>query len=304
MLNGSSKNLRSDSLMSEYASLLGDAVLRQRARSAEHSARAVSEHADRIKSEFVSNMSHELRTPLNTVIGFSKILSEHQSQNLNGEQITEYATLIHDAAIDLLSVVNDILDISKIQTGTYTLDRQEVDLLSVLTAAAHAARGLGNARDISVEFRADDLPAITGQANKLSQIFNSILSNAVKFTHPGGTVTVTAESASDNTVAITIRDTGVGMNAEELSVALKPFGQVDGSRTRWQEGTGLGLYIARALTELHGGQLRIRSKKDVGTEVTVTLPSCESGLATGESMAGLFDSRQSGTASSAGPGEL
>lgn len=304
MLNGTSKNLRSDSLMSEYASLLGDAVLRQRARSAEHSARAESEHADRIKSEFVSNMSHELRTPLNTVIGFSKILSEHHSQNLNGEQITEYATLIHDAANNLLSVLNDILDISKIQAGTYTLDKQEVDLQSLLAEATHKARDLGNARNISVEFRADDLPAITGQANKLVQIFNSILSNAIKFTHPGGTVTVAAESGPGNTVAVMIRDTGIGMSPEELSVALKPFGQVDGSRSRWQEGTGIGLYIARGLTELHGGQLHIRSMKDVGTEVTVLLPSCDSGFATGETRAAQLEPGHAGVASSAGPGAL
>lgn len=301
MLNGASRNLRTNSLMSEYAVLLGDAVLRQRARIAEQSARAEAEHAERIKSEFISNMSHELRTPLNTVIGFSKIISEHRNHGLNGEQITEYATLIHDAAVNLLAVINDILDVSKIQTGTCTLDKQEVDLQSVLDATVEAARNLGNARNINVEFRASgELPPVSGQANKLAQIFKGILSNAIKFTRPGGIVTVTAASEPDNTVAVTVRDTGVGMNAEELSVALRPFAQVDGSRSRWEEGTGLGLYIAKALTELHGGQLNIRSMKEVGTEVTVLLPSLrECVFAPGKSGGVVFSSNHSGMASSA-----
>lgn len=273
MLNGASTNQSSNSLMSEYASLLGNAVLRHRTRIAEHSARTESEHADKIKSEFVSNMSHELRTPLNAVIGFSKILSEHRDRNLNGENIAEYASLIHDAATHLLTIINDILDISKMQSGNYTLDEQEVDLLAVLSASAHATRPLSDSKNISVEFRAPaELPNISGEANKIAQIFDSIISNAIKFTHPGGTVTIAAECQPDHSVAVAIRDTGVGMNAEELSLALKPFGQVDGSRSRWQEGTGLGLSIAKVLTELHGGQLHIRSTKDVGTEVSVVLP--------------------------------
>ena len=123
MLNGAFGNSKSNSLMSEYSSLLGDAVLRHRARVAEHSARIETELASKVKSEFIANMSHELRTPLNTVIGFSKLLSEHDKRRpLPDNEIVEYATLIHDAAGHLLAVINDILDISKIQSGRYTLD--------------------------------------------------------------------------------------------------------------------------------------------------------------------------------------
>lgn len=132
MLYGKSGAGKGNSLMGEYASLLADAVLRHRTRRAEHAARIEAELASKVKSEFISNMSHELRTPLNTVIGFSKILMEHQRRKLPDNEIVEYAGLVNDAASHLLSVINDILDISKIQSGRYTIDNREVALDEVL----------------------------------------------------------------------------------------------------------------------------------------------------------------------------
>ncbi len=120
--------------MGEYASLVGEAILRQRTRAAEHAARIEAELADRVKSEFISNMSHELRTPLNTMIGFSKILAEHDKRRIADSEIVEYAKLINDAAGHLLSVINDILDISKMQSGRYTLDAREVNIEEILQA--------------------------------------------------------------------------------------------------------------------------------------------------------------------------
>ena len=274
MLNGAFGSQKSNSLMTEYASLLGDAVLRHRARIAEHSARIEAELASKIKSEFIANMSHELRTPLNTVIGFSKLLSEHQRRPLPENEIVEYASLIHDAAGHLLSVINDILDISKIQSGKYTLDSREIRLDEILQAILSSFRLMAGEASVTLKPQmAYDLPMVRGDAVKLRQIFTNLISNAIKFTPAGGTVTIEALRANTGGLAILVRDTGVGMTADEIQIAMTPFGQVDGSRTRWREGTGLGLPIAKALVELHGGTIEVRSTKGSGTTVSVFLPS-------------------------------
>ena len=274
MLNGAFGNSKSSSLMNEYASLLGDAVLRHRARVAEHSARIEAELASKVKSEFIANMSHELRTPLNTIIGFSKLLTEHQRRRLPESDIVEYATLINDAAGHLLSVINDILDISKIQSGKYTLDSREVNVEEIIQACISSFRLIaGEAAVTIIPAMAYDLPVARGDSVKLRQIFTNIISNAIKFTPRGGTVKIDAMRTNTGGVAVLIRDSGVGMSKEEVKIALTPFGQVDAGRARWREGTGLGLPIAKALVELHGGQIDIRSKKGEGTEVAIILPS-------------------------------
>lgn len=274
MLNGAFGSTKSNSLMNEYASLLGDAVLRHRARIAEHSARIEAELASKVKSEFIANMSHELRTPLNTVIGFSKLLAEHEKRKLPDTEIVEYATLINDAAGHLLSVINDILDISKIQSGKYTLDSREMNVDEILQACVSSFRLMASEAGVAiVPAYANDVPQVRGDSVKLRQIFTNIISNAIKFTPRGGSIAVEAHRTSSGGAVVFIRDTGVGMTAEEVSVALTPFGQVDAGKARWREGTGLGLPIAKALIELHGGQINVRSTKGVGTEVAIVLPS-------------------------------
>ncbi len=273
MLNGTIGS-RSNSLMSEYSSLLGDAILRHRTRVAEHSARIEAELASRVKSEFIANMSHELRTPLNTIVGFSKLLSEQDRRHHKNEDIVQYAQLINDAAGQLLAVINDILDISKIQSGKYTLDARQIALDEVLLACISAHDQQAKDAELVLERRIDfELPLIRGDATKLRQIFTNLIGNAVKFTRPGGTVTVAAKRQSDGGAIVRISDSGIGMSEEEMHVALTPFGQVDGGKARWREGTGLGLPIAKALVDLHGGKLSIASAKDQGTTVTVILPS-------------------------------
>ncbi len=276
MLHNSLSNNRSNSLMNDYASLLGEAVLRHQTRTAEHAARIEAELASRVKSEFIANMSHELRTPLNTVIGFSKLIAEQERRRLPDAEIVEYANLIRDAAGHLLAVINDILDISKIQSGKFTLDQRDVQLDEILQAVLSSFKLLAEDAKISLVNRiSPSLPIVRADGVKLRQIFTNLVSNAIKFTPEYGSVRLEARQLPDGRIAVVVADSGIGMTEEEVSVALTAFGQVDSSRTRWREGTGLGLPIAKSLVELHGGELKVTSKKNVGTEVWVFLPHPE-----------------------------
>ena len=265
---------RGRSLIRDYSVLLAESVLRRRAWFAEHSARVETELASKVKSEFIANMSHELRTPLNTIIGFAKLLAEQQKRRLENEQIVEYADLIRDAATHLLAVINDILDISKLQSGKYTVDSKEVDLDEVLQLAVATLKPAAIARGVLLESKLDALlPTVRGDAGKLRQVFTNLISNSIKFTPAGGNVTIGARALADGGVSVRICDTGLGMTKQEVALALTPFAQVDAGLSRWQEGAGLGLPIAKALVQLHGGTLEINSAKSLGTEVLVTLPS-------------------------------
>jgi len=290
MLFGSAGTPKTMTLMSEYASLLSDAVLRDRARVAEHSARIEAELASKVKSEFIANMSHELKTPLNTVMGFSKLLTQHQERRLADEEIVEYAGLIYDAAGHLLSAINDILDISKLQSGKYAIDSREIILEDILSETAEIFRHQAEVAQINFDAEIpSDLPLIRGDGAKLKQIFGNILANAIRFTPAGGTVSIKALRAPDQGAIVLLRDSGIGMSPEEIEVAMTPFGQVDGGRSRWREGAGLGLPIARALVELHGGTVEIRSEKQKGTEVIIILPGRDSVIAS--AAASVFGAR-------------
>ncbi len=274
MLNGPASAGKTTTLMAEYSSRLGEAVLRSRTRAAERTARIEGEIANKVKSEFISNMSHELRTPLNTVIGFSKLLAEHEKRNLKQQDVAEYARLIQDAAGHLLSLINDILDISKLQSGRYYIDEQDVELEDILETCIKMHSKAATSAGITMTAKlADGLPVMRGDPSKLLQAISNFLSNAVKFTRDGGGIALEARPRDMDGTDILIRDTGVGMEEEELKIAMTPFGQVDGGRSRWREGAGLGLPIAKALIGLHGGSVDITSAKGIGTEVRIFLPS-------------------------------
>ena len=274
MINGAIGSNKNNSLMGEYASLLGDAILRQRTRAAEQKVQIEAELANQVKSQFIATMSHELRTPLNTIIGFSKMLSEQERRNMSAADIVQYSGLIHKSGMQLLAMINDILDLSKIQSGRYTIDHHEVHLDEVLSAVLSGHKAQAEAGQITLTSKMDtNLPKVRGDASKLQQAIAGLLSNAIKFNTPGGKVAVESTRSMDGGATVIISDTGIGMTDDELAVALKLFGQVDGSKTRSYEGTGLGLPIAKALIELHGGRLEIRTAKGQGTVVAVQLPS-------------------------------
>ncbi|MGI9404614.1 MAG: sensor histidine kinase [Hyphomicrobium sp.] len=243
---------------------------------AEHSARVEAELASKLKSEFIANVNHELRTPLNSIIGFSKLLSEQEQRKLTQAQIVDYANLVHDAAGHLLLVINNILDLSELQSGKCTLDAREVDLYEILSACLSSFRLMAQNANVSFSDHIEtNLPKVRGDGVKLRQVFTGLISNALKFTRSGGTVSIEANCHAEGGVFVRITDTGVGMSEEDITVALTPFDQVDTSRARWRDGTGLGLPIALALVQLHGGELNVESELNIGTRVVVTLPPCE-----------------------------
>lgn len=231
-----------------------------------------AEDASRTKSEFVANMSHEFRTPLNAIIGFSDMLRAQMFGNLS-DRYREYADNIHSSGLHLLDIVNDILDIAKIESGQLELHREQVDpremaeegLRVVSEAAARSAVRL------SMDC-ADGVPAtVPVDRVKLRQVLLNLLSNAIKFTPSGGSIRVSIAADRDDLV-IAIADTGVGMTPAETATALQPFGQVASAYTRDHRGTGLGLPIADALVRQHQGSLTIDSARGRGTTVTLTLP--------------------------------
>jgi PAS domain S-box-containing protein len=243
-------------------------------------AKEQAELASRSKSEFLANMSHELRTPLNAVIGFSEVMEMEVFGKLGAAQYREYAHDIKSSGMHLLSLINTILDLSKIEAGKYELHPEEVDLSEAVDSCLRLVkdRATANRLRLATELPGG-LPRLHADARALKQILINLLSNAVKFTPPGGTVTVSVRLGAGGDVLIAVADTGIGIAEKDMAKALAPFGQVDGDLNRKHNGTGLGLPLVRQLTELHGGTLDLRSQLGVGTTVTVRLPQPRARLA-------------------------
>ena len=232
-----------------------------------------AERADRAKSEFLANMSHELRTPLNAIIGFSDFIISGNMAGTVPPKYTEYVTDIHDSGQHLLQLINDILDLAKIETGEMPLYLENVSLDEMFntierTMMPHARK---KRVELNIPKMGDDLTVIA-DTRRFKQIFMNLLSNAIKFTDSGGSVSLSAELCGEN-VAVSVKDTGIGMDAAGIEESLKPFRQVDNAISRRFEGTGLGLPLSKSLTESQGGQLEIASEPGVGTTVTVMIPT-------------------------------
>jgi PAS domain S-box-containing protein len=238
-------------------------------------AKEQAESASRSKSEFLANMSHELRTPLNAIIGFSSIMHSQTFGPIGHEKYLEYTGDIKESGDHLLSIINDILDLSKIEAGQYELYESKMNLGKVLASALRIVRGRPEAEKIAlIEDVSEGLPTVYGDERALKQVVMNILSNAVKFTPEKGTVTLSChyDPESDFPVMITCTDTGVGMREEDIQKALKPFTQIDNSYARRHEGTGLGLPLVQKLMDMHQGKLHIKSAEGRGTTVSLFLP--------------------------------
>jgi signal transduction histidine kinase len=237
------------------------------------SARDEAERANRAKSEFLANMSHELRTPLNAIIGFSEMLESGYGGTLSERQAS-YTKDIHDSGQHLLQIINNVLDMSKVEAGQYQLYETAVDLRDVARSSIAIVAGRAREQGLSLELEIDgSLPCVMADERTLRQVLLNLLSNAVKFTHNGGTVTVKGGVQPDGDLAVDVSDTGIGIAPEALELVMEPFRQANGSFSREYEGTGLGLTISKNFIELHGGKLTIESEVGVGTTVSVVLPA-------------------------------
>ena len=236
------------------------------------SAKELAERESQAKSHFLANVSHELRTPLNAVIGFSELLTSGYPGPLTDKQ-RQYLDTIHQSGSHLLGIINDILDLSKIGANRMELSEQKVRIAPLAGACLDIARGRAMGRAIELEASIQpDLPPLWGDELRLKQILLNLLSNAIKYTPDPGTVTVRADLDEGGGMTLSVRDTGIGMSADEIPRALSMFGQIETSMARTHEGTGIGLPIARALTELHDGRLVIDSTPGAGTTVSLHFP--------------------------------
>nr|WP_244423027.1 ATP-binding protein [Bradyrhizobium sp. ORS 278] len=276
----------------EVVAVMRDVTDRKLQEQALELARSAAERADAAKTRFLATMSHELRTPLNAIIGFSEMLMQEQVLVLNAARRREYAQLINDSGQHLLSVVNGILDMSKMESGHFELTPEP---FAPRTALFNCCNLLAlRARENGVDLAADaphDLPVITGDPRAFKQIVINLVSNAIKFTERGGRVTVSA-GVDGARLLLRITDTGVGIAADDLKRIGDPFFQAGKTYQRRHEGTGLGLSIVKSLVTLHGGEMSIESKLDEGTTVTIALPiNCVAEMAAGATVTPLSPAR-------------
>lgn len=233
-----------------------------------------AEIANRGKSEFLANMNHELRTPLNSVIAFAEIIRDQRFGPVGMARYLEYAEHIHDSGQRLLEVINDIMDLARIESGREELNEEDVDIRKVVRSVLALMKSRADASGVVIETEfPKTLPKLRADARKLKQILVHLLSNSIKFTRRGGRARLAVRCDRSSGYTIEVTDTGIGIDAEDLARVLTPFVQADGRFDRRHGGTGLGLPLTKSLMELHGGSLDVHSEVGVGTSVAVSFPA-------------------------------
>jgi signal transduction histidine kinase len=235
-------------------------------------ARSQAEAANDSKSEFLANMSHELRTPLNAIIGFTEIISQQLFGPVGNDKYLEYIKDVHSSSLHLLAIINDVLDMSKIEAGKLELAKQAVGLQEVIGDVIRIVHERASCRGIELIFQAAQEPVIWADERAMKQIFLNLLSNAIKFSREQEAVMIRLDSGPAGEIIVEVEDHGIGMDEQEQEKALQPFGQAKPATTRQYGGTGLGLPITKGLVEAHGGTLTISSRVGEGTTVRVVLP--------------------------------
>ncbi len=234
----------------------------------------IAEEANRAKSDFLATISHELRTPLNAIIGFSEIMKSEAIGPIKAEKYQEYATDINYSGQHLLDLINDILDLTKVEAGKFELKEENVDVAGTINACVVMVSEAARSASLTVEqLMPDRAPVLRADPRLLKQILVNLLSNAVKFTEAGGNISIRAYTSEAGEFVIQVSDTGIGIKPENISKVMAVFGQVDNSLSRKHEGSGLGLPLTKGLVERHGGSLTLESEVGVGTVVTLQFPT-------------------------------
>lgn len=264
---------RTVALSDANISLHNEILERQRAEMEMRRAKDQAEVANRAKSEFLAMVSHELRTPLNAIIGFSEIMTQEVFGPVKNEKYADYIGDISSSGTHLLGLINNILDLSKVESGQFKLNNQNVHLATGIADIMRLVAELAETGGVTVDTNIpDDLPDLRGDRQAIRQILLNLLSNAIKFTEPNGNVRIGAAVDKAGRLVLAVEDTGIGIPAESIESVFEPFTQVDSSLARQFEGTGLGLPLTRSLVELHDGSVELESWFGEGTKVTVTFP--------------------------------
>ena len=256
-----------------YRGIGSDITERVESQVALRNAKEESEYANRAKTDFLANISHELRTPLNSILGFSEVLMINDMEKLSQLKYQEYAKDIHFSGSHLLSLISEVLDLSKLEAGEMGIAEDDINVGDVIKSCIKMVEGRNqDAQTCMSTILSVGLPRLRADELRFKQILINLLGNAVKFTPPDGEITISARVNGDGEYVVEVVDTGVGIAADDIPKVLEPFGQVHDIFTRNHEGSGLGIHLAKSFTELHGGTLAIESTPSKGTPVILTFP--------------------------------